>query len=50
MLLCFLTDTVVECFEDENARAAVRAQIDNEHELKNLNTEKLEIKKYKNEK
>ena len=49
MLLCFLTDTAVECFEDKNARAAVRAQIDNEHELEKLNTEKLEIEKCKNE-
>ena len=50
MLLCFLTDITVECFKDENARAAVRAQIDNECELENLNTEKLEIEKHRDEK
>jgi len=48
-LLCFLADTAVGCFGDENARAAARAQVDNERGLEDLDTEELEVEERRGE-
>ena len=44
-LLQFLTDITVRCFENENVRTVIRAQLDNEYDLKKLKTEKHNEKK-----
>ena len=44
-MLQFLADITVECFEDENTRTVIRAQLDNEHDLKKLKMKKHSEKK-----
>ena len=44
-LLQFLTDITVRCFENENTRTVIRAQLNNECDLKKLKTEKHSEKK-----